>query len=229
VQCKRNYRGVEWMDAMTRTRTRITPPRNTPPPVTVVTQEGVSRTQILIWFVLVGFAWLGLGAIVFNGVWLVNDRAKQLFLAGVSVIVGMLTYVPMEYYFRARGLAMRGVLGLFLAVQIILYVPTPTNSLLWLPDVPVYLLVSMAIYWVLSTLCVPVTYVIGQLAFRQRARRYDVRRAWRQASEIGLMVVGLFGLFGLHAFTPLLIIPWILMIVIAEVLFLSFIEPPATR
>jgi hypothetical protein len=217
------------MDVMSHTRTRITPPRNTPPPVTVTTQVDVSRTQILLWFVLVGFAWLGLGAIVFNGVWPVDDRPKQIVLVGVSVIVGMLTYVPMEYYFRARGLAMRGVLGLFLIVQIILYVPTPTNSLLWVPDVPVYLLVSMALYWVLSTMCVPLTYIIGQMVFRQRARRYDVRRAWRQASEIGLTVVGLFGLFGLRALTPLLIIPWILMIVIAEVLFLSFIEPPATR
>ncbi len=214
---------------MTRTRTRITPPRNTPIPPTVATQESVSRTQILIWFVLVGFAWLGLGAMVFNGVWPVDNRAKQIVLVGVSVIIGMLTYVPMEYYFHARGLAMRGVLGLVLVVQIILYVPAPTNSLLWLPDVPVYVLVSLAVYWVLSTLCLPITYVIGQLAFRQRARRYDMRRAWRQASEISLMVVGLFGLFGLHALTPLLIIPWILMIVIAEVLFLSFIEPPATR
>lgn len=124
---------------------------------------------------------------------------------------------------------MRGIFGLVLAVQIVLYVPAPTNSLLWLPDVPVYVLVSVALYWLLSTLCLPITYVIGQLVFRQRARRYDVRRAWRQAREIGLVVVGLFGLFGLHAFTPLLIIPWVFMIVIAEILFLSFIEPTATR
>lgn len=214
---------------MTRTRTKMTPTQNTANPVTIVTQDGVSRTQILIWFVLVGFAWLGLGAMVFNGVWVADNRAKQIVQLGGSVIVGMLTYVPMEYYFHARGLAMRGIFGLVLAVQIVLYVPAPTNSLLWLPDVPVYVLVSVALYWLLSTLCLPITYVIGQLVFRQRARRYDVRRAWRQAREIGLVVVGLFGLFGLHAFTPLLIIPWVFMIVIAEILFLSFIEPTATR
>ncbi|NBU64234.1 MAG: hypothetical protein EBS29_07030 [Chloroflexia bacterium] len=214
---------------MTHTRTRVTPPHKSPTPTAVVAQTSVSRTQILLWFVLVGFAWLALGVMVFGGVWPVDDRPKQIFLAGLSVIIGMLTYVPMEYYFHIRGLAVRGVLGLFLAVQIMLYVPTPQNSLLWVPDLPVYLLVSITLYWVVSTLCVPLTYIVGQLAFRQRARRYDVRRAWRQASEIGVLIAGLFGLFGLHALTPLLVIPWILMIVIAEILFLSFIEPPATR
>lgn len=214
---------------MTRTRIRITPLRNTPTPESVIGHAEVSRTHVLVWFILVGFAWLGLGVFVFNGAWASDDRPKQMLTVGVAVIIGMLTYVPMEYYFRARGLAMRGVLGLLLIVQVVLYVPIPQNSLLWLPDVPVYLMVSCALYWVLSTLCVPLTYVIGQLLFRQRARRYDVRRAWRQASEIGLMVVGLFGLLGLRALTPLLIIPWILMIVIAEVLFLSFVEPPITR
>ena len=208
---------------MTRPRTS----RNTP--TTAETHESVSRTTILLWFVLVGFTWLGALVALASGEWPRDDSAKQILVGGVALIIGLLTFIPLEYYFRVRGYAIRGIVGLILFVQIILYVPVPTASLLWLPDVPVYVLVSLMIYWMLASICLPLMYVIGKVAFAQRARRYDVRRAWRQSREVAILCVGVFVLFGLRAMIPLLIVPWVLMVVVTEVIFLSFIERPVTR
>lgn len=191
--------------------------------------EPMSRTTMLLWFVLVGFTWLGALLLLATGTWPRDDHAKQIVVVGGTMIVGLLTFVPIEYYFRAYGLAIRGITGFVLLVQLVLYVPAPTQSLLWVPDLPVYLLVGIALYWLLASMCMPVAYTIGQVVFKRRARRYDVRRAWRQAREIALYSVGLFGLFGLRAFIPLLVVPWTLMIIITEVVFLSYIEPPITR
>lgn len=208
--------------------TRLRPSTRTTP-TTNETHEHVARSTILLWFVLVGFAWLGGVIALANGTWQRADQATQVLVVGVSFIIGLLTFVPLEYYFRISGFAIRSIVGLCLVVQIALYVPAPTASLLWIPDVPVYVLVCMTIYWFVSSLCLPLTYVIGKVAFAQRAQRYDVRRAWRQAREIAVLCAGLFVLFGLRALIPLLVVPWLLMVIITEVIFLSFIEPPTTR
>ncbi len=209
---------------MTRTR-----PTNRTTPTTNETHQLVARSTILLWFVLVGFAWLGGFISLANGVWSRVDQPTQILVAGISFIIGLLTFVPLEYYFRIHGFAVRGIVGLLLVVQIVLYVPAPTASLLWLPDVPVYILVCLTIYWFVSSISLPLTFAVGKVAFARRAQRYDVRRAWRQARELAVLCVGLFGLFGLRALIPLLVVPWILMVIITEVIFLSFIEPPMTR
>ena len=209
---------------MTRTR-----PTNRTTPTTNETHEPVARSTILLWFVLVGFAWLGGFVSLANGVWSRGDQPTQILVVGTSLIIGLLTFVPLEYYFRINGFAIRGMVGLLLVVQIVLYVPAPIASLLWLPDVPVYILVCLTIYWFVSSISLPLTFAVGKVAFARRAQRYDVRRAWRQARELAVLCVGLFGLFGLRALIPLLVVPWILMVIITEVIFLSFIEPPMTR
>lgn len=206
----------------TRTNSRNTPTTNELPTT-------VSRTTVLLWFVLVGFAWLVSIGVLAIGVWPRDDHAKQILVAGWSLIVGLLTFVPIEYFFRIRGVAVRGVIGLLLFVQVVLYVPAPTDSILWVPDIPVYVLVGMALYWLISSLFVPLTYLLGKVFFVRLSRRYDIQRAWRQSREIALYCVGLFGLFGLRAFILLLVVPWTLMILIAEVVFLSYVEPPVTR
>jgi hypothetical protein len=88
----------------------------------------------------------------------------------------------------------------------------------------------VTIYWFVSSLCLPFTYVIGEVAFAQRAQRYDVRRAWRQAREIAVFVCRVICVvWGARAVIPLLVVPWLLMVIITEVMFFSFIEPPTTR
>lgn len=195
-------------------------------PDTVAT---VSRSLVWGWLIGIGFAWLILLWSVFTGSWSLADRQSQLWLVIGAVIVGGLTFLPFEMTHDVRGLTMRGVLGLVVLIQVLVYVPAPTRSILELSDLPVYLLVIFGGYWLLSSLFMPVLYLIGLRIFVQRSRRYDVRRSYRQGAELALLFVGVFVLFALKALTPILAMLWVAMIIIAEVIFLSFIEPPATR
>ena len=71
----------------------------------------------------------------------------------------------------------------------------------------------------------PLLYASGQRIFHQRARRYDRRRARRQAYEIGLLAALTVILAGLRALTPVAVALIALIIGVAELLFLSFVEP----
>ena len=113
--------------------------------------------------------------------------------------------------------------------MVLLYVPVPTRSLLALFDVPVYLLMALAVYWFISSGMMPILYVAGQRLFQGRSRRYDARRAYRQASLVALVGVGVILLVGLRAMTPFFFGLWILMLISIELLFLWYVEPPATR
>jgi hypothetical protein len=113
--------------------------------------------------------------------------------------------------------------------MVLLYVPVPTRSMLSLFDVPVYLLMALALYWSVSSFMMPILYAVGQLLFSGRSRRYDVRRAYRQASLVGLIGVGVILLVGLRAMTPFFFGLWVLMLISLELLFLWYVEPPATR
>jgi len=124
--------------------------------------HGVPSCSGLCWSVLPG--WVA-SFPLHNGVWSRVDQPTQILVAGTSFIIGLLTFVPLEYYFRISGFAVRGIVGLLLVVQIVLYVPAPTASLLWLPDVPVYILVCLTIYWFVSSLSLPLTFVVGKVAF----------------------------------------------------------------
>ena len=215
------------MTASRRTQ-RTTTTSTTTGRMPTVTPE-VSRTYVWAWLVCVGFAWLALLWLVFAGSWPVANRTAQLGLLAGTVGVGLLTFLPFELQHAVRGLTMRGVLGMSVLTQMLVYVPAPTRSMLELSEVPVYLLAILGGYWLLSSLCMPLLYWAGQRMFVNRARRYDVRRSYRQGAEVALMVVGIFVLFALRALTPMFVVIWVAMIVIAEVIFLSFVEPPVTR
>jgi hypothetical protein len=75
----------------------------------------------------------------------------------------------------------------------------------------------------------PVMYAVGKRVFLRRSRRNDARRAWRQATALGAFLFGCVILIGLRAFTPMLAGLWLLMVVFAEYIFLSYIDPPVER
>lgn len=191
--------------------------------------RSVAQTQLWGWIVCVGFAWLLWLWSVFTHQWSPTNAQEQALLIGATVLVGLLTFLPFEMVHAVDGITMRGVAGMVLMVLVLVYVPAPKQSLLAMSEWPVYVLAIFAMYWLVSSLCMPVLYLIGLRLFTRRARRYDVQRSYRQAAELGLVVVGIFVLFALKALTPMLMVLWVAMLIIVEVIFLAFSESPTTR
>lgn len=214
------------MNAVRRNRTRI---RSSSQQIPRIQTETIAKPYLLGWIAVVGFAWIGVLVAVFSMSWAAGNIAQQLLLIVSIALVAAITYVPIEYYLGARGVAVRGLFGSVLFFMVLLYVPVPTRSMLALFDLPVYLLMSLALYWSISSFMMPLLYVLGQRLFTSRSRRYDVRRAYRQASFIGLIGVGVILLIGLRAMTPFFFGLWVLMLISLELLFLWYVEPPATR
>jgi fatty acid desaturase len=104
---------------MTRSRpsTRTTPTTNE-------THEHVARSTILLWFVLVGFAWLGGVIALANGTWLRTGQDHTVLVLGVSFIIGLLTFCHLSITSVLLVLPIRSIVGLCLVVQIALYVPS---------------------------------------------------------------------------------------------------------
>jgi hypothetical protein len=137
---------------------------------------------------------------------------------------GLLTFVPAQQRLRLPGLALEGVAGTALLLYTLAFVPPPTGWLLALPDTPVYLVFIAAVFWSSSAIALPPIYALGRWTFRQRARQYDLRRARRQAHEVGAMLAAIIALAGLRLVTPFGIALVVLILVVAEMLFLSFVE-----
>jgi hypothetical protein len=150
--------------------------------------------------------------------------ARLIFYALV-LAAGLLTFVPFQRRLDLPGLALEGVAGSFLLLYALAFVPPPTGWLLALPDLPVYLVLALALLWCVSAATLPLVHAIGRRAFHQRARQYDLRRARRQARELGLLAALCVGLAGLRVLTPVSALLLALILVAAELLFLSFVEP----
>ena len=207
--------------------TRTTEPRQRRR--TEVPRSGVSRTTLLLWISFVGFGWLALMALVVLFPWNGADRMHHWGLIAVSAAVAFGTFAPVESTLYVNGLTVRGLFGTIVLTHIVVYMPVPTHSLLTLAEIPIYMLVGIALFYTIGALGMPVLYAMGKRLFSRRSRRYDVRRAWRQSTELGALVFGCVVLIGLRAFTPMLAGLWALMVVFAEYIFLSYIEPPIER
>jgi hypothetical protein len=140
------------------------------------------------------------------------------------LVAGLLSFVPAQRQLRLPGLVFEGVSGTFLLLYALAFVPPPTGSLLSLPDIPVYVILLLALFWSVSAIAMPLVYMLGKRLFRQRARQYDTRRSRRQAHEIGALVALAGGMAGLRVLTPLGFILLILILVVTEMLCLAYIE-----
>lgn len=214
------------MNATRRARTRM---RESSQQIPRIQTESIARTYLLGWITVVGFAWLGLLVAVFSGTWVAGVGMQQLLMMVMVATVASITYIPIEYYLAARGVAVRGVFGSVLFFMVLLYVPVPTRTILALYDLPVYVLMAFALYWSIASMMTPFLYALGQQLFKGRSRRYDVKRAYRQASFVGMIGVGVIVLVGLRAMTPFFFGLWVLSLISLELLFLWYVEPPATR
>jgi hypothetical protein len=149
--------------------------------------------------------------------------ARVIFYALV-LVAGLLTFVPFQRQMELPGLALEGIAGSFLLLYTLAFVPPPTAWLLALPDTTVYVLLALGLFWSISATVMPAIHTLGRWAFRERARQYDLRRARRQAHELGLLAALCVGLAGLRVLTPVPVLLLALILGVAELLFLSFIE-----
>jgi hypothetical protein len=142
----------------------------------------------------------------------------------LTLVAGLLTFVPFQRRLALPGLALEGVAGSFLLLYTLAFVPPPTAWLLALPDTTVYVLLALGLFWSVSATVMPAIHALGRWAFRARARQYDLRRARRQAHELGLLAALCVGLAGLRVLTPVPVLLLALILGVAELLFLSFVE-----
>jgi hypothetical protein len=205
--------------------TTSTPPNT--PTVQAPAAPAASRRPALLLAVGAGLCWAGaLAMLALGGVDPAHDLGAPPRLAfyALALSAGLLTFVPLQRQLRVPGLAFEGVAGAFLLLYTLAFVPPPTAWLLSPPDAPVYAVLGAAVFWCASALATWPIYALGQRMFRQRARQHDRRRARRQAHEVGALVALAVGLAGLRVLTPLGVGILALILVVAELLFLSFVE-----
>ena len=185
------------------------------------------RRPLLLLAAAAGLCWACALALVLTG-GLETERnplaTPRLILYALVLAAGLLTFVPAQRRLQLPGLALEGVAGTSLLLYTLAFVPPPSGWLLALPDTPVYVIFIAAVFWSCSAVALPPVYALGRWTFRQRARQYDLRRARRQAHEIGAMLAVLVGLAGLRLLTSFGVALVVLILVVAEMLFLSFIE-----
>lgn len=149
---------------------------------------------------------------------------QRLLFYTLLLTAGILTFVPVQHTLAIPRLALEGVLSTTVLLYTLAFVPPPTHSLLALPDIPVYILFIAALFGSTATVVLPFIYAAGQRVFHQRARRLDVRRARRQAYEVGMFIACLAVLAALGSLTWVSLLLLFLVIVMAELLFLSRVE-----
>jgi hypothetical protein len=186
-----------------------------------------ARRPALLLAVAAGLCWACAIAMLLSA----NLEATHELLAPARVIfyalvlmAGLLTFVPFQRRLGLPGLALEGVAGSLLLLYTLAFVPPPTAWLLALPDTTVYVLLALGLFWSISAAAMPAIHALGRRAFRERARQYDLRRARRQAHELGLLAALCVGLAGLRVLRPLPVLLLALILGVAELLFLSFIE-----
>ena len=136
------------------------------------------------------------------------------------------SFLPIEQRLQTPGLTFEGTVGALLLFYTLAFVPPPSGPIFFLPDLPVYVLLLGALLIFVSALALPVVSMLGARLFQRRARQYDLRRARRQAHECGGLAAAIGALAALRILTPLSVLLVALILVVAETLFLAYIETP---
>jgi hypothetical protein len=143
----------------------------------------------------------------------------------VWALAASVTFIPLQIWLALPHIGWQGVVGWGLLGYLLAFVPPPTGSLLELPDVPVYLLFFLAIFYATITLVMPFIYLLSQRIYKLRIHRHDLGRIRRQAYEIGVLVVAVLGMAGMRVLSPLTFGLTVLVLVLTEVLLLSQMQP----
>jgi hypothetical protein len=135
------------------------------------------------------------------------------------------TFVPVQLRLALPGVGWQSMVGFGLLGYVLAFVPAPNGWLLDLPELPVYLLLFLAIFYAVSSAIVPLLYLLGQRYYKLRIHRLDVGRARRQAYEVGLLIVVSLAMAGLRVLSPVTFGLLALVIVLTEALLLSQVQP----
>lgn len=181
----------------------------------------------LLLAVAAGLCWAGaLALLLFGGVgagdglW---SGPRVLFYA-LALAAPALTFAPVERAAGLLGLTAEGTLGAGLLLYCLAFVPAPRDWLLALPDLPVYGLLLLALFFCAAAVSRPLIHGASLRMFRSRARALDGRRVRRQSYEVGLLVAVTAALASLRVLTWVSLLLLALALVIAELLFLSQVE-----
>lgn len=188
-----------------------------------------AERRMLVLALAAGLCWASAIALIFGA----QLGGEQDLLAPLRVIfyllviaAALLTFVPMQRVMRAPGLALEGVCGTLLLLYSLAFMPPPTAPIFFLPDLPVYVVFLGALLATVAAFALPLVHVVSKRIYRRRARQYDLRRAWRQAHEIGMLFAASGALAGLRILTPLAVLLVALILIVAETLFLAYVETP---
>ncbi len=188
------------------------------------------RTEIplsLIAAVAAGLCWAGaISLLALGGLSpdLPHHSELRLLYYGLVVAAALLTFVPIEWSMRLKGLAIEGGVGASLLFYTIAFVPPPTAWLLSPPDMPIYALLIGAIMLCGAAISRPILYAIGRRIFTDRVRAFDQRRVRRQSYESGLLLAALAALAALRSFTWGNVLLITLAFMMAELLFLARVQ-----
>lgn len=188
------------------------------------------RRPALLLAVAAGLCWASAIALMLSTSLAIPQNiffSERIIFVVLVVLAGLLTFVPIQRHLRISGLVLEGVAGTSLLLYTLAFVPSPTDWILSLPDTPVYVLFMVALFWSGSASTLPFIYILGQRLFQRRTRRYDIRRARRQSHEVGILLAACAGLAGLRVLTLPSVVLIILILIVTEMLFLSFVEPDA--
>lgn len=189
-----------------------------------------ARRPALLLAVAAGLCWAcALAALISANLGAVPSplAPSRVIFYALALLAGLLTFVPFQRRLGLPGLALEGAGGSFLLLYTLAFVPPPTAWLFSLPDAPVYAILALGLFWSVSAAALPLVYALGTRAFRQRARQYDLRRARRQSHEAGALVALCSILASLRVLTPIPVLLLALIILVAELLFLSFVDAGA--
>lgn len=149
----------------------------------------------------------------------------QLLVPLIWATAAATTFVPIQLRLALPGIGWQSMVGFGLLGYILAFVPAPNGWLLDLPELPVYLLLFLALFYAVSAAIVPLIYLLGQRYYKLRIHRLDVGRARRQAYEIGLLLVVSLVMAGLRVLSPVTFGLLALVIVLTEALLLSQVQP----
>jgi hypothetical protein len=140
-------------------------------------------------------------------------------------LAAALTFIPIQLRLALPGVGWQSMVGFGLLGYLLAFVPAPTAWLLDLPDLPVYLMLFFAVFYVVTATMVPLTYLLGQRFYKLRIHRLDVGRARRQAYEAGILTVMILVMAGLRVLSPATFGLLALVVVLTEALLLSQVQP----
>ena len=188
-------------------------------------REGWRWTPVIVGLAVI--AWLVALSLLAMGPTTLEARVSSPRLTFITawVIAATITFLPLEFRLGLPGLTWQGVAGWTLLGYTLAFVPPPRGWLLDLPDLPTYLIFFLALLYAVASAALPLTSLLGRWLYSRRMHQLDMRRARRQANELGMLAVALLALAALRVLSPLTGLLLLAVFILVETLFLSQVAP----